>query len=158
MKQKHIVELRILLIILVIGVVFLFYGIFPITGNTIRQDAGDLAFWFIPYVIWSIFASLPLLYAIMKLWKIVDKISLGIFFSQDIYQSMYQVSKLIFWDAAICLIILLTSIWFIETTPGIVLICIGLAIFGFIVASFFKLLALWIQKGYVIKQEQDLTI
>lgn len=158
MKKNTILKLRILLLVVLIGIAAIFYIFFPTIGLFFKNDGPEYADLLMPYTLWSVLASLPLCFSVYLLWEIVNKLSRNVFFDLDIYHKFRTISRIIIADVIVCIIIFGITLLYIDTNPGVILICFILAILGVLVSAFFSLMGLWVLKGYEIKEEMDLTI
>ena len=154
---KTTYALMITLLVLTCGIIGIFWFFFPLIGRTFVEDGGAYNRYYIPFTLWSIGASIPLLISIYNLFKVVINITNDIFFSTENVDRLYRCYRYIFRTDVVCCILMYSCVY-IDFSPGIIIMCILLSIVGFIVAQFFKILALWVERGTNLKEELDLTI
>lgn len=158
MEHKKIsIQLSIVLLVLTFGIIGIFWIFFPLIGKTFIEPGGSYNRYFLPFTLWSLAASVPLLISVYNLFKVVLNIYENRFFDDDNVDRLYRCYRLIFRTDIICCILMYSSV-FIDFNPGVIIMCILLAIVGFIVAQFFKILAIWVERGTQLKNELDLII
>lgn len=157
-SEKFVLQLKMIVLLVAFLVFVLFFIIFPVVGNVVRQDAAELAIFYTPFTIWSILASIPLFIAVGKLYQVVLRIGKDDFFVAENHADISSVAQLIKWDVLICSVVFMFFVFIIDITPIITLACFGLALAGILISKFFELLSLWIEKGTLIKIENELTI
>lgn len=154
---KTTYSLILTLLVLTCGIIGIFWIFFPLIGKTFIEEGGSYNRYYIPFTIWSIGASIPLLLSIYNLFKVVLNITNDTFFCTENVERLYRCYRLIFRTDIVCCFMMYMSVY-IDFNPGVLLMCILLAIVGFIVAQFFKILAIWVERGTILKEELDLTI
>lgn len=158
MENKKIsIQLSLVLLVLTAGIIGIFWILFPLVGRTFVEPGGEYNRYYIPFTLWSVGASLPLLLSIYHLFKVVLNINNNRFFDQENVTRLYACYRLIFRTDIVCCFMMYISVY-INFNPGILIMCALLAIVGFIVAQFFKILAIWVERGSELKEELELII
>lgn len=150
-------QLGIVLAVLTLGIISVFWVMFPMIGRNFIEPGGEYNRFYLPFTLWSIGASIPLLYSINKLFKVVLNIYNDVFFDRENVKYLFTCYHMILRTDLTCCFMLLSAAY-IDYNPLVFIICVLLAIVGFIVAQFFKILAIWVERGMQLKEELDLTI
>ncbi len=159
MKQSQLARWLKCITVLVtaLATAFFFY-IIPGMGRDFGRSFPDLAYLFRSYVIWIWIAAVPCYLALGNLWKICCEIGRDRSFSRPVSRSLQSISWLALSDTVLCFVV--SNVFFFSNRlhPGLLIACFFLEVGGLGVSLVAAVLSHWVEKGYALKTDNDLTI
>ena len=138
--------------------VFLCAIVIPSFGERIMVKNPELESWFWPWLTFAWLVALPCLIVLIEVWCVSNSVKNETVFSFKTAKQVKTGAILLLSDAALLFLGNIVLLLANQNHPGVVLLCVLIAIFETVAAFFVMILSRYLTKASVLQEESDGTL